>query len=127
MLTAAATMSAVKPHVPLRAVMAGRTTTAELHAFVRMLLIDALRGAARNDNGVTDIDEVPWFFPCISPVIWWYAPCLPASIDPWTCLAVMPAVRQAAHGQEGRCSLPTSALLLLFFGSLDFVVSPCAG
>ena len=52
-------MAAVKPHVPLRAVMAGRTTTAELHAFVRMLLVDALRGAVRNDNGVTDIDEVP--------------------------------------------------------------------
>ncbi len=57
-LAAASTMSAVKPHVPLRAVMAGRTTTAELHAFVRMLLVDALRGAVRNDNGVTDIDEV---------------------------------------------------------------------
>jgi len=58
-LVAASTMAAVKPHVPLRAVMAGRTTTAELHAFVRMLLVDALRGAVRNDNGVTDIDEVP--------------------------------------------------------------------
>ena len=57
-LIAASTMSAVKPHVPLRAVMAGRTTTAELHAFVRTLLVDAIRGAVRNDNGVTDIDEV---------------------------------------------------------------------
>lgn len=26
---------------------------------MRMLLVDALRGAVRNDNGVTDIDEVP--------------------------------------------------------------------
>ena len=50
-------MSSVKPHVPLRAVMAGRTTTAELHAFVRMLLVDALRGAVRRDNGVADPDD----------------------------------------------------------------------
>jgi hypothetical protein len=38
--------------------MAGRQTTAELHAFVRQLLVDALRAAVRNDNGMPDPENV---------------------------------------------------------------------
>ena len=47
-----------KPHLNLRAVMGGRQTTAELHAFVRQLLVDALRCAVRNDNGMPSPGDV---------------------------------------------------------------------
>ena len=47
-----------KPHLNLRAVVGGRQTTAELHAFVRQLLVDALRCAVRNDNGMPSPGDV---------------------------------------------------------------------